>query len=171
MKPYVLWALGIAMSLILITSAVSGASTELHIVLYAADGYTILNETRVDYRWMEQHLPVRGDGTTHYYLQGPVFVDDPEERWNPEEDANVLDKDMGAVKGTDLRDLCELVGGMEPGDTVTLKAADGFSKTFAYENVYEPPPRQGAMVITWYHANLSYIPGRRTERLGTKSAW
>ena len=158
MNQYVLWMLGIALLLVLITSTVSGASTEVHIVLYAADGFTVLNETRVDYRWMEQHLPVRGDGTTHYYAQGPVFVEDAEERWNPEEDANVLDKDMGAIKGTDLRDLCELVGGMEPGDTVTLKAADGFSKVFAYENVYEPPARQGAMVITWYHANQSYVP-------------
>jgi hypothetical protein len=75
MKPYILLMLGIAVSLILITSTVSGASTELHIVLYASDGYTVLNETRVDFRWMEQHLPVRGDGTTHYYAQGPVFVE------------------------------------------------------------------------------------------------
>ncbi len=159
MKPYGLGILGIAVSLLLLTSSVLGASTELHIVLYAEDGFTILNETTIDYRWMEQHLPVRGDGSTHYYLQGPVFVDDPEERWNPEEDANILDKDMGAVKGTDLRDLCELVGGMEPGDTVTLRATDGFSKMFAYENVYEPTARQGAMVIAWYHANQSYVPG------------
>lgn len=148
----------IVVSLVTMTSSVFGASTEMHIVLYAADGYTILNETTVDYRWMEQHLPVRGDGVTHYYLQGPVFTDNTEDRWNPGEDANVLDKDMGAVKGTDLRDLCELVGGMEPDDTVTLRAADGFSKIFAYENVYEPPARQGAMVIAWYHANQSYVP-------------
>ncbi|MDH7510070.1 MAG: PEGA domain-containing protein [Methanolinea sp.] len=159
MKWDFLLILGIVASLLVITPSVSGASTEVHIVLYAADGYTVLNETTVDYRWMEQHLPVRGDGTTHYYLQGPVFVDNAEKRWNPDEDTNVLDKDMGAVKGTDLRDLCELVGGMEPGDTVTLRASDGFSKVFAYENVYEPSARQGSMVITWYHANQSYVPG------------
>ncbi|NTV00966.1 MAG: PEGA domain-containing protein, partial [Methanoregulaceae archaeon] len=96
-----------------------------------------------------------------YYLQGPVFVENEEERWNPGEDTNVLEKDAGAVKGTDLRDLCELVGGMEPGDEVTLRASDGFSKTFAYENVYEPQARQGQMVITWYHENQSYVPGYR----------
>jgi hypothetical protein len=147
------------LALLAVLPAISaGASTEVHIVLYAADGFTVLNETTVDYRWMEQNLPVMGDGTTHYYLQGPVFVDNPEDRWNPEEDTNVLEKDMGAVKGTDLRDLCDLVGGMEPGDTVTLRASDGFSKTFAYENVYEPPARQGEMVITWYEANKSYVP-------------
>jgi hypothetical protein len=137
----------------------AGATTSVHIVLYAADGFTVLNETTVDYQWMEGNLPVRGDGRTHYYLQGPVFVDIMDDRWNPGEDTNVLEKDMGAVKGTDLRDLCELVGGMEPGDEVTLRASDGFSKTFAYDNVYEPPAQQGQMVITWYHANQSYVPG------------
>lgn len=158
MKPGIYQILGILAFLAVIAAPVSGASTQIHVVLYADDGFTVLNETTVDYRWMEANLPVRGDGTTHYFLQGPVFVDDPEDRWNPEEDTNVLEKDMGAVKGTCLRDLCDLVGGMEPGDTVTLRAADGFSKTFAYENVYEPPGRQGEMVITWYHANQSYVP-------------
>ena len=72
---------------------------------YANDGTTILNETTKTYQWMEANLPVLGDGVTHYYHQGPVFVDDPNEvteqqaRWNPDEDTNVLEKDMGAVKG------------------------------------------------------------------------
>jgi hypothetical protein len=145
--------------LLALVAAAQGATTSVHIVLDAADGFTVLNETTVDYQWMEANLPVLGDGRTHYYLQGPVFVDNTEDRWNPGEDTNVLEKDMGAVKGTDLRDLCELVGGMEPGDTVTLRASDGFSKTFAYENVYEPPARQGQMVITWYRENQSYVPG------------
>jgi hypothetical protein len=158
MKPGIYHILGILAFFAVIAAPVSGASTQIHVVLYADDGFTVLNETTVDYRWMEANLPVKGDGTTHYFLQGPVFVDNPEDRWNPEEDANVLEKDMGAVKGTSLRDLCDLVGGMEPGDTVTLRASDGFTKTFAYENVYEPPGRQGEMVITWYHANQSYVP-------------
>ena len=106
--------------------------------------------------WMEQNLPVQGDGVVHYYHQGPVFVDnaDPavEEvlRWNPEENKNVKEKDMGAVKGTDIRDLCELIGGMGQGDTLRLKASDGFSRTFAYENVYNYSSSQGPMVLTWY---------------------
>ena len=57
---------------------------------------------------------------------------------------------MGAVKGTDLKDLCNLVGGMSSSDTLIIKAADGFTKEFAYKNVYNPPSRQGPMVITWY---------------------
>jgi len=60
-------------------------------------------QTTVTYQWMEANLPVLGDGTTHYYHQGPVFIDDPDEhgqalRWNPAEDTNVDTKDMGAVK-------------------------------------------------------------------------
>jgi hypothetical protein len=51
---------------------------------------------------------------------------------------------------------------MAPGDVVKIKADDGFSKTFAYENVYTPTPRQGPMVITWFHANEGYVPQYRT---------
>ena len=148
--------------------AVTAATTEMHIVRYAADNVTVMNETTVTYQWMEASLPVMGDGATHYYHQGPVFVDDAdpaheeELRWNAAEDKNVQEKDMGAVKGTDLKDLCNLVGGMSPGDTVKIRAADGFTKTFAYENVYRPPGRQGPMVITWYHDVDGYVPDYRT---------
>ena len=55
---------------------------------------------------------------------------------------------MGAVKGTD-QDLCNLVGGMSPGRLIKIKATDGFTKEFAYKNVYTPPSRQVPMVITW----------------------
>lgn len=136
----------------------AGSTTEVKIQKIAADGITVLNETTVDYRWMEQHLPVMGDGSTHYYLQGPVFVDNPEDRWNPAEDTNVREKDMGAIKGTDLADLCDLVGGMSDGDEVVVQASDGFKKTFASENVYSPPSRQGPIVIAWYEGTKGYVP-------------
>ncbi len=68
---------------------------------------------------------------------------------------------MGAVKGTDLADLCDLVGGMAEGETVRVKAPDGFSKIFPYRNVYEPEPRQGPMVVTWYRADEGYVPEYR----------
>ena len=133
------------------------ATTQLHIVKYANDGTTILAEKTLTYQEMENSLPVLGDGSTHYYNQGPVFIDNTDPvsqenlRWNPKEDTNAYpEKDMGAVKGTNLKDLCNLVGGMSSGDTVKIKASDGFSREFAYKNVYAPPPRQGPMVITWY---------------------
>src|SRR5665647_1023749 len=141
----------------MLSAPVSAATTSIHIVKYANDGTTILSEKTLTYQEMKDSLPVQGDGSTHYYHQGPVFVDDPDPvtqeqlRWNPREDTNAVpEKDMGAVKGTDLRALCNLVGGMSSGDTVKIKTSDGFTKEFAYKNVYAPPSRQGPMVITWY---------------------
>ncbi len=144
-----------------VVAGVSAVTTTLHIQKTDVQG-KVLSEKIIDYTWMETNLPVYGDGVTHYYHQGPVFVGNEDDRWNAAEDKNVLEKDMGAVKGTDLKDLCDLAGGMAPGDTVTLKAADGFSKTFAYRNVYEPSSRQGPMVITWYREDEGYVPDYRT---------
>lgn len=127
---------------------------------YAADGTTVLSGRTVDYKWMEGNLPVQGDGVTHYYHQGPVFQGD---MWDPDETTNL--KDKGAVKGTDIRDLCDLVGGMSPGDEVMLVAVDGYYLEFPYENVYEPQDRQGPIVLCWYkskdpESNVGYgYPG------------
>jgi hypothetical protein len=134
------------------------ATTQVHVVKYANDDTTILDQVTVNYTWMEANLPVLGDGITHYYLQGPVFVDDPDEateqalRWNPQEDINVDVKGMGSLKGTNVRDLCELVGGMSPGDEVKIVSSDGWNKRFAYKNVYEYTSRDGPMVLAWYNA-------------------
>jgi|WetSurMetagenome_2_1015567.scaffolds.fasta_scaffold03562_6 hypothetical protein len=151
----------------LLSTPAAAATTQVHIVKFASDNITIINQTTITYQAMEKNLPVQGDGITHYYLQGPVFVDNADPvrqeqlRWNAAEDTNVKEKDMGAVKGTDLKDLCNLVGGMEPGDLVKLKAEDGFTKIFAFENVYTPSARQGPMVITWYDKDEGYVPAYR----------
>ncbi|MCE5298636.1 MAG: argininosuccinate synthase, partial [Methanoregulaceae archaeon] len=147
------------------------ATTSVQIVKYASDGTTILNQTTVNYTWMEANLPVLGDGTTHYYHQGPVFIDDANEtleqelRWNPEEDTNVDTKDMGAVKGTNIKDLCDLVGGMSPGEEVKILSSDGFFKWFAYENVYGYSSREGPIGLTWYmngnYPDSGYSDGMR----------
>ncbi len=141
------------MALLLIIMPAAGATTELHIVKYASDGETVLEETIKDYDWLEENLDVLGDGTTHYFLQGPVFEGDP---WNPDEDVNL--KDQGAVQGTDLADICDLVGGMSAGETVKIIADDGFSKTFPHSTVYNPAPRQGPIGITWYLDGDGYVP-------------
>jgi hypothetical protein len=144
------------------------ATTTIQVEKISDDGKTILSSKEVNFSWMESNLPVYGDGVTHYYHQGPVFIDDSDPatetnlRWDPAEDTNVQEKDMGAVKGTALKDLVELVGGMGPGDTVTIRASDGFAKTFAYRNVYEPSDRQGPMVITWYREDEGYVPDYTT---------
>jgi hypothetical protein len=159
---------GIFFAVVSLIGVVSAVTTQVHIVKYASDNTTVINETTVTYEWMETHLTVMGDGKTHYYLQGPVFVDDADPareeqlRWNTAEDKNVQEKDMGAVKGTDLKDLCDIVGGMSPGDQVKIKAEDGFTKTFAWENVYTPSARQGPMVIAWNHDAEGYVPQYRT---------
>jgi hypothetical protein len=164
----IIFSLVVCSTIVSLITAVTAATTEVHIARYAADNVTVINETTVTYQWMEANLPVMGDGITHYYHQGPVFVDDADTareeqlRWNAAEDTNVKEKDMGGVKGTDLRDLCDLAGGMSPGDLVKLKAEDGFTKTFAYENVYTPSARQGPMVIVWYHDAEGYVPRYRT---------
>ncbi|MGI6549443.1 MAG: PKD domain-containing protein [Syntrophomonadales bacterium] len=136
----------------------TAATTELTITKYAVDGKTVLDQMKVDYRWLmdEKNIGIMGDGETRYYHQGPVFKDDPDPdmqellRWNEEEDQNWDVKDMGAVKGNNVKDLCELVGGMAEGDTLQIQARDGLKKTFAYKNVYQYEDREGPMVVCWY---------------------
>ncbi|WP_342678345.1 argininosuccinate synthase [Methanofollis sp. UBA420] len=124
------------------------ATTEVHIVRYAPDGTTIINETTLEYTWMETNLPILGDGTTHYYHQGPTFNES--DLWDPAEYQNVESRDYGAVKGTAVRDLCGLVGGMEPGDTLQVRAEDGFYKNFSHATVYAGDSGKATMGLAWY---------------------
>jgi len=125
----------------------SGATTELQLTRIAENG-TILEQQTVSYQWMEVNLPVQGDGVTHYYHQGPVFTDDPEARWDVNETGNY--KDRGAVKGTDVKDLCNLIGGMTADDDVMITAADGYHVEYGYTTIYTPSARQGPAAICWY---------------------
>lgn len=138
----------------------SAPTTELTVMTIAPDG-TVLNQTTVTYQWMEANLPIQGDGVVHYYHQGPVFVESKEGQWDQNETANF--KDMGAVKGTAVRDLCALVGGMDPGDDVMVKAVDGYHVEIPYGNIYQPAPRQGNISVCWYNGEESAVG----ERQGT----
>jgi hypothetical protein len=122
----------------------AGATTSVNIVKYDGNG-EVLEETDKTYEWLEGNLPVQGDGVTHYYHQGPIFEGD---MWDPTELLNL--KDKGAVKGTAFRDLCDLVGGMSPGDEIMAKAIDGWHAEFAYENIYEPLEQQGNISLCWF---------------------
>lgn len=106
-------------------------------------------------------LPVYGDGVTHYFHQGPVFSDDREIRWDLNETANF--KDRGAVRGTAVRDLCDMAGGMQSGDDLMISASDGYNVVFDYENVYEATERQGEIVLCWYNGEEA----AKGERQGT----
>jgi hypothetical protein len=146
----VLTALCVVLSVYLLTTMVSavlaaGATTTLHLLRYGEDGSTVLTEMTVDYEWMMGNLTVYGDGITHYYHQGPVFEGD---MWDPGETVNL--KDKGAVKGTNIRDLCDLVGGLSPGGELVIRAVDGYQIKLAYANVYEPLDIQGPVVLCWY---------------------
>ncbi|MDG6257084.1 MAG: PEGA domain-containing protein [Methanomicrobiaceae archaeon] len=165
---------GLLLVLVAAPGALAG-TTEVTLTRLAFDGETVLEQRTVDYAWMEAKLPVMGDGVTHYYHQGPVFVDDPDPaveeqlRWNPEEDQNVLEKDYGAVKGTNAKDLCDLVGGMDEGDEVKFIAADGWSKWFAYQNVYEYSSREGPIVLTWWRPDQGYVS--EGYAMGMRMVW
>jgi len=136
----------------------AGATSSVHIVKYAEDGVTVVDEETVSYQWMEKNLPKCGDGVTHYYLQGPSF--DPDNLWDPNETVNL--KDKGAVMGTSVKDLCDLVGGMAPEDEVLIHAVDNWTIKFKYANVYEPQDRQGTIALCWYNGE----DAREGERYG-----
>jgi hypothetical protein len=125
------------------------ASTGITITKYAVDGKTKNQVVTLSYEEMRASLPVIGDGQTHYYHQGPIYVDDVEARWNQAEDSNFYD--FGALKGTRLTDLCDLVGGMQEGETLDVIGADNVARSFPYRNVYQyaETPRAGPMVIAW----------------------
>lgn len=128
-----------------------GATTEVTVTKYAPDGTTVIAQETIDYQLMEAIFPVYGNGTTHYYFQGPTFDDSSfDALWDPTEMVNIDSRDYGAAKGTDVKDLCSIVGGAEPGSEIKIKAYDGFAKWFDYEDVYTPEPEQGKMIVTWY---------------------
>jgi len=128
----------------------AGATTSLHVVKYDTDGKTVLTEKTVDYEWMEKNIQVYGDGKTHYYHQGPVFEGD---MWDGDEVNNL--KDKGAVKGTAVKDLCNLVGGMDAKDEVMLVSIDSWHTEFAYDNIYKPAASQGSIALCWYNGEDS----------------
>jgi hypothetical protein len=101
--------------------ALAAATTSVRITKYAWDRTTLISSTTIDFDTMKTTLPVQGDGTTHYYHQGPTF--DSNNLWDPDETVNL--KDKSAVMGTDLKDLCNLVGRMANGDSVQVKTNDG----------------------------------------------
>jgi len=139
----------ILIAMLCVLPAQAAPTSEVHLTKFAEDDETVLAEKTVGYEWMEENLPVQGDGVTHYYMQGPVFSDDNDVKWDHNETANF--KDHGAVKGTAVKDLCDLVGGMEPGDEVMLKAGDGYHLELSYENVCNYSPRQGPVTLCWYN--------------------
>jgi DMSO/TMAO reductase YedYZ molybdopterin-dependent catalytic subunit len=133
-------------------------TTSVTVTKLANDGTTVLDQVTVTVEEMmadSAELPVYGDGVTHYYFQGPSF--DPDAPWDETELVNVDSRDYGACMGNDVKDLCELLpsGGASPGDKIRIKAVDNFRKDFFYDDVYNPEPEQGKLVVTWYTADTA----------------
>lgn len=128
----------------------------IRVVRYASDGVTVVEETTKTITWMEENLDVIGepDGV-RLRFQGPTF--DPDDLWNPDEDIN-LGKVDEVVKGTAIKDLCDLVGGVPEGGEVELLASDGFKATINYTNLYAPLERQGEAMIAWWNERQGYVP-------------
>jgi hypothetical protein len=167
----------------------SAATTQVTVTKYAANNYsTVVNSTTLNYSQMNASLPVYGDGVTDYFHQGPIFTDEwnstscpiyedwtdgqcygnhsgmgDYDVWDTDETMNF--KTKGAPMGTDIKDLCEQVGGMDPGDEIKIRASDNLAKWFNYTNVYNDHGtetlnnRQGRMVLAWYaYGNYTGTP-------------
>lgn len=171
-RPEMLLIAVLVIAAILLPATVTAAAgtTEIRIARYASDNRTVLDEMTVDYLWMKENLPIYGDGRTHYYHQGPVLEehwnnahpDEEYDPWDPAEDVlgSILQKgDLGAVMGTGVTDLCDLIGGAKTGDMIAVKSRDGWRKTYPYEYFYSPDPRQGPAVIAWFNGDEA--PGDR----------
>ncbi|MGB4377511.1 MAG: S-layer homology domain-containing protein [bacterium] len=131
---------------------------ELRIVKYGEDGRTIIAEKTVDYKWMEANLEVIGDGKTVYKFEG--ITNDPNDVWDPAETYPGGFKIANAVKGTRIRDLCELVGGMGAGTEIVLVAKDGYETRLPYSSIYTDPSvqeRQGDAILAWW-GDGKYVP-------------
>ncbi len=128
----------------------------IRIVRYASDGVTVVEETTKTITWMEGNLDIYGapDGVWLRF-QGPTF--DPDDLWNPEEDKNPGKVDE-VVKGTSIRDLCDLVGGVQEGGEVKLVASDGYEAKLNYTNLYTPLDRQGEAIVAWWTERQGYAP-------------
>ena len=129
-------------------AAATTATTSITITRWGANS-TILFQETIDYAAMQGNFTVQGNGTTHYWLEGPNLTGD---MWDANETGNL--KDKGALEGTDLKDLCMWAGEADglgnSTDTIKVTAADQFFTTLPYANVYNPPAVQGPAVICWW---------------------
>lgn len=150
--------IGNIMDITLTGAAISGKKEEavtMTILRYDEDGGTILNATTKDCQWMKENLPAYGDGETTYHYQGPTF--DTADLWNPTEDKN-LEKVKDEPMGTSIRDLCNLVGGMQEGDELRMTATDGYVVELMYENIYTPNEKQGTAILAWQTKKEGFVP-------------
>ena len=128
----------------------SETSTPLTIVKYADDGVTELSNVTVTWEWMAENLPIYGDGVTEYKFEGICFP--PNDPWDMAETYPAGFKVSEQIKGTSIRELCDLAGGVDTGTEVKFVATDGWISKFPYEVICEPADCVGEPVLAWYSA-------------------
>jgi hypothetical protein len=144
------------------TSAIlSVADTTTSVTINKRDPYgNIISSKTVSWQWMKAHLPIIGDKTTDYYIQkGTAESDNFDDVWDPQETNTDSLLEMGCSEGSDVKDLLNLVGGASWGDTILFTASDGWQTEYDYENIYNPDPRQGKVVLAWWNSlSGGYVP-------------
>ena len=72
------------------------------------------------------------------------------ERYVQNEEVNWQTKNLGKLKGTNVKDLVDLVGGAPEGRTVRIIAEDNVYQDLPAAAINNPVPRLGPYVITWW---------------------
>jgi PKD repeat protein len=89
----------------------------------------------------------------------PPAWTESEERWDrfwngtgyeQNEEVNWQAKNLGKLKGTNVADLCDLVGGLPPGKEAQIIAVDNAEQSVPYSVLYTPTPQLGPYILTWY---------------------
>ena len=124
---------------------------KLTIVKYGADRVTEVAIVSVDYTDLIGQFDVYGDGETLYKFEGLCFP--PADPWDEAETYPGGFKISEPMKGTSIKDICSLAGGMNEGTEITFIAKDGWTSKLSYDVIYNDPsevPALGTPVLSWY---------------------
>ena len=105
---------------------------------------------------MDSSFPIIGQtGQAEPHQLGQTQREKWDRVWNTtlsqyvqKEECNVLRKNLGKLKGTDIKDLCGLVGGIPSGQKVRITAVDNAYKDLPYSAIYTPNPHLGPYVLS-----------------------
>jgi len=125
----------------------------LTIIKIGADKETEVQNITKTYTWMAENLDVYGDGSTDYKFEACCYPATGPDPWDVNETYPGGVKISDPIKGTSIKDLCELVGGMPEGTEITFIASDGWTSKISRDVIYNDPaetPRLGTPVLAWY---------------------
>lgn len=137
---------------LLLVSAASAATEEVQVIRYADNNYSVV-ESSATRNLTELQLMTNVYSNGPVYFQGPTF--DPDDPWGDGGQNMILYYDHN---GTYVRNLTDLIGGMNDGDELRVQASDGMSRYFGYDNVYTPDARQGDMILAWWDDQYGFVP-------------